>query len=78
MLEIALGRKNTETSSGIAEIKRQIAGKSDEWGVLTEGIKGPNALRESFLLTKGALIEPVVCKTVHEDTVCSSSLWHHT
>ena len=53
-------------------------GKSDERGVLTEGIEGPNAFRKPFLLAEGALIEPMVCETVHEDTVCSSSLWRHT
>ena len=77
-MEIALSRNNTETSSGKAEIKCQVVGKSDKWGVLTEGIEGPNAFREAFLLTEGALVEPVVCETVHEDTVCSSSLWRHT
>ncbi len=55
----------------------EAVGKSDEWGVLTEGIEGPNAFRESFLLAEGTLIKPMVCETVHEDTVCSSSLWRH-
>ena len=52
-------------------------GKSDEWGVLTESIEGPDAFRESFLLAEGALIEPMVCEPVHEETVCSSSLGRH-
>lgn len=78
MVEIALSLNNTEMSPGKAEIKCQVAGKSDEWRVLTEGIEGPNAIRESILLTEGALIEPMVCETVHEDTVCSLSLWRHT
>lgn len=35
-------------------------------GSLTEGIEAPDAFGETFLLPKGALVESMVCETVHE------------
>lgn len=47
------------------------------WGSLTEGIKAPYAFGEAFLLSKGTLIESMVCKPVHEE-LCSSSVHWNT
>lgn len=44
---------------------------------LTEGIEGPYALGEALFLPKGALVQPMVTETVHEDISCSSMIWRH-
>lgn len=33
----------------------------------TKSIKGPDAIGDAFLLSKGILIEPTLCETVHEE-----------
>lgn len=38
----------------------------------TEGIEGPQAIREAFLLPESTLIQAMVCETVHVELSCSS------
>ena len=38
----------------------------------TEGIEGPQAFGEALLLPERALIQAMVCETVHKELCCSS------
>ena len=38
----------------------------------TEGIEGPQAIRETLLLSESALVQAMVCETVHMELSCSS------